>query len=327
LEEDVRWGVSQFRDFISRGSTSITELSVASWFREPDFRDDYSQLYDLEAELGDGDPSRYELLSVWRLARDESYAGWAKSVGPDTCQVSFFGMKGTNDWFHRRKGAFDDALTATERLLDVGMKPRWQVFLTTKLLPELNEFLGLVEQLRLRDRVREVGGDFQIFMHPPGPDHEARRIEEFRPRIEETAELPSAILDPSRKHLGREVLWHTEAAYYAELLAGDGTSVDADAVPEALWFFVCGNWDVFANIGTLEDWWCLGNLKRDALESIFYRFENDESLGLKTFFGDSPRELARQYGNPEGQRIYSSKGDLLSLYRGLHCERLWKRRR
>ncbi len=144
-EEDVRWGASQFRDFLSGWNSSVRSLSFATWFREPDFRDDYRHLYELEAELGDGVPNRYELLSVWRLARDDTYAEWAKSVGPDTCQISFFGLKKTTDWFHRRDGAFEDALTATRRLLDVGMKPRWQIFLTTKLLPELNQFLELID--------------------------------------------------------------------------------------------------------------------------------------------------------------------------------------
>jgi hypothetical protein len=141
--EDVRWGVSRFREYLSRASTPIRMLSVATWFREPDFGDEYRELYDLEAELGDGRPNRYELLSVWRLARDEGYAEWAESVGPDTCQISFFGLEETNDWFHRRKGVFADALTATERLLNAGMKPRWQLFLTTKLLPELDGFTSV----------------------------------------------------------------------------------------------------------------------------------------------------------------------------------------
>lgn len=319
-EEDVRWGVSQFRNFVSQDTTPIKKVSVASWFREPDFRDHYRALHDLESELSDGKANRYELLSVWRLARDESYANWAKSVGPDTCQISFFGLKDTNDWFYRRKGAFVDALTATERLLDAGMKPRWQVFLTTKLLPELNEFLGVVEQLRLRERVQALGGEFQIFMHPPGPDHEARKIEEFRPTADQAANLPETILRPTRKHFGREDIWHTEADLHAEILADKGTSEDKDTMPESLWFLVCGNWDVFANVGTLEDWWSLGNLKRDTVASIVHRFENDETLGLKTLFHKSPKELARQYGNPKGLKVYSSKGDLLSLYRGRHCE-------
>lgn len=323
-EEDVRWGISKFRDFIGTANTPIKKLSVATWFREPDFSDAYRRLYDLEVELGDGELSRYELLSVWRLARDKTYVNWAKSVGPDTCQISFFGMKETNDWFHRRNGAFDDALIATKRLLDAGMKPRWQVFLTTKLLPELSEFLGLVDRLRLRDRVQELGAEFQIFMHPPGPDQEARRIEEFRPMAEQVADLPETILEPSREHFSKKVLWQTEETLYAEILErGDAARV-ADSLPEVLWLFVRNNWDVFANVGTLEDWWCLGNLKREDVESILRELESDDVIGLRTLFHESPAELARHYGNSKGQKVYSSKGDLLSLYRGEHCETLWK---
>ncbi|MCK5134033.1 MAG: hypothetical protein KAR40_18025, partial [Candidatus Sabulitectum sp.] len=44
-KQDVRWGVSQFRDFIASGNTSIGNLAVSTHFREPDFRDDYRELY------------------------------------------------------------------------------------------------------------------------------------------------------------------------------------------------------------------------------------------------------------------------------------------
>ena len=60
------------------------QVDVLAWYREPDFSDDYKELYDLSAALSRRAPRRYELLSIWRLARDESYAPWAKSVGPDT---------------------------------------------------------------------------------------------------------------------------------------------------------------------------------------------------------------------------------------------------
>ncbi len=324
-EEDVCWGVSQFRDCIARMGGPARTLSVATWFLEPDFSDDYRELYDLEAELSDGKPNRYELLSVWRLASDDSYAEWARSVGPDTCQISLFGLGETNDWFHRRKGAFQDSLVATERLLKAGMKPRWQIFLTTKLLPELDELLELVDQLQLRERVREFGAEFQIFLHPPAPDHEARRIEDLRPTAEQVMNLPEVILAPTRKHFSREVLWQTEEALYTELLSG-GTAEAGDSLPDALWFLVCGNWDVFSNVGTLEPWYCLGNLKHDSVESILHRYEHDDVPGLRVQFHKPPAELAERYGDPRGQNIYSGKADLLSLYRGLHCEREWNRR-
>ena len=318
-EEDVRWGVSRFRDFLAGDSLPVKRLSVATWFREPDFRDDYRKLYDLEAALGDTKPNRYELLSVWRLARDESHARWAKSVGPDTCQISFFGMRETTDWFYRRKGAFDDALTATERLLDAGMKPRWQLFLTTKLLPELNEFLRLVDQHRLRYRVRELGGEFQLFMHTPGPDGQARELEHRRPTAEQLVDLPEAIMAPSRKHFGRDILWHTEDTLVAEIRSGSELEIGS-WLPDVLWFFVCANWDVFANVGTLEPWYRLGNLKQDQVESIISGYEGDSVLGLGVQFHEPAARLTERYGDPSGQKVYSSKEDLLSLYRAKHCE-------
>ena len=67
------------------------KLRVSTSIREPDYSDDYRRLYELECELSDGKPYRFELLSIWRLARDPEYARWAKGIGPDTCQISFFG--------------------------------------------------------------------------------------------------------------------------------------------------------------------------------------------------------------------------------------------
>jgi len=320
-EEDVRWGVSKFREFIQNRQSSVRRLAVATWFREPDFSPDFRRLYDLEAELGDGKPNRFELLSIWRLARDRSYAAWAKTVGPDTCQISFAGMKQSTDWFYRRNGAFSDALTATERLLEAGIKPRWQLFLTTKLLPEVNDFLELIHMLRLVDRVKELGGDFQVFMNLPGPEHEGRKIEQFRPTADQAASIPESILKASRNHLNRETLWQTEATLYDAILSG--SHPQQEVIPEVLWFFVCNNWDVFSNAGTLEPWWCLGNLKRDSVESMLRRFEEDDIPGLSIMLHTSTAELAEIYGNPEGQNVYSYAEDLTSLYRAQHCEKEW----
>ena len=159
-EADLRWAADQFRPLFDR-------MKVFSSFREPDFSDDYERLHDLCNELSDGGTLRFELLSIWRLARDPGYAQWAKKVGPDTCQISFFGLEEATDWFCRRKGAFRDCLAATERLLEVGMKPRWQFFLTKKILPDLDGLMRLIDQMRLRERVAELGGEFVVSFIPP----------------------------------------------------------------------------------------------------------------------------------------------------------------
>jgi hypothetical protein len=322
--DDVRWAAGQFRGYLATADTPIKSLSVLSSFREPDYADDYRHLYELEEELSDGKPERFELLSIWRLARDPEYAPWARSVGPDTCQISFFGMEATNDWFHRRQGAFQDALTATERLLDAGMKPRWQIFLTRKLLPDLDGLLGLVDRLELRERVRDLGGEFQLRMHMPDAEGEGRKIEHLRPTIDDVASLPKEILEPSRKHFGRKTLWQTEGELYRHTLQNRRAPPEAGSVfPAALWFFVTDDWDVFSNVGTLEPWWRLGNLRSESVSTSMRRFEQDEVPGLRVLVHHPPYRLAEEYGDPGGRRIYSSANDLLALYRERHCERAW----
>jgi|WetSurMetagenome_2_1015567.scaffolds.fasta_scaffold22063_2 hypothetical protein len=318
---DLRWMAGQLRDYVKSASVAAS-LNITASFREPDFLDDYRSLYELECELSDEIPERYELLSVWRLARDKDYAAWAKSVGPDTCQITLFGMEATTDWFYRRKSAFKDALAATERLLETGMKPRWQLILTKKLIPEVNDLLKLIERLKLRERVRELGAEFQVFLHTPDPLHEAVKIENLRPTLEEVASLPQELLEASRKHLGRHILWRTEEELYKSIVTNEQKPPADEGLltqPTRLWFFVTNNWDVFSNVGTLELWWKLGNLKKDSVEAILQRFERDEAPGLDVLYHYPQSKLAEKYGNPQGRKIYSGKEDLLDLYRARHC--------
>ncbi|MBD3243281.1 MAG: hypothetical protein GF331_22010, partial [Chitinivibrionales bacterium] len=218
--EDVRWGAQRFREYFESDKAGSKKLTVTTWFREPDFTEDYRRLYALEEELSDGPPARFELLSIWRLARDDGYAEWAKSVGTDSCQVTFFGLEATNDWFHRRRGAFADALSATDRLLKAGVKPRWQLFLSTKVLSELVDFTEMVERLELKKRVQYLGAEFEIFAHLPGPDYEGRKIESLRPTVEQLQSIPQVLTAASQRHFGRQTLWHSEGTLHSQIRAG-----------------------------------------------------------------------------------------------------------
>ncbi len=325
-EEDLRWVAQLFRNYIREGQTTpfIEKLTVCSWFREPDFPEHYRQLYELEAELSDGEPARFELLSVWRLARDKNYAKWAKKVGPDTCQVTFFGMEETNDWFHGRRGAFEDNLVATERLLEAGMKPRWQIFLTKKIIPEIGQLLKVIDQLKLRDRVKSLGEDFVVFLHTPSPDGEARRIEYLRPTIEETKSIPAELINACKKHFKKETLWHTERELISRILGEDETYPYAYRYPEVLWFLINYNWDVFSNIGSVEPWWKLGNLKKDTVEEIFDNFEQNHTLGLETIYSVPAKTLATHFGDSNSKVVYDSKADLERLFVAKYCEDIYR---
>lgn len=323
--QDLRWVAQLFRNYVRSGETVpfIGKLTVSSWFREPDFSDDYECLYELEAELSDDKPARFELLSVWRLARDENYAKWAKKIGTEICQITFFGMEETNDWFYRRKGAFEDNLAATERLLEAGIKPRWQICLTKKVIPEIGQILKLIEQLKLRDKVKSLGGDFVVFLHTPSPDGEARKIEYLRPAIEETKLIPSEIVEESKKHFKQKRLWYPESELISQILAEEEKFPYAYPYPQPLWFLIDANWDIFSNVGPLEPWWKLDNLKRDTVQAIFNSFENNKAVGLETIYGVSPKKLAKRFGNTNNRIIYSSRNELEILFVGKYCEEIY----
>jgi len=306
---DLRRLAAQFRDYVRPGESRpfIEKLSVASWTREPDFADDYRRLAELEAELGDGKPARYELLSIWRLARDPGYAAWAKSVGPDTCQVTFFGLEEAQDWFCGRPGAFADSLLATERLLEAGMKPRWQFFLTKKILPDLAGLMGHVERMRLRERVEALGGEFDVFIHAPSLVGEGRRIAHLSATLDDTRRVPSELAESTRRHFKTEKIWTTEAETVAEILAHpDSGRVPVDYKPPKLWFEVDGNRDVYANTGNSEPWWRLGNLRDDPVERIFDNYENDHPLGWQLNRPVTLVQLARRYGDPASDRVVNA---------------------
>lgn len=314
--DDLRWAAAQFRAARrpDSGLPYVRALTVSSWMREPDYDDDYRGLYALEAELSDGPPQRFELLSIWRLARDPDYAAWAREIGTRACQVSFFGVGAAQDWGYGRPGADDDCLRATEALLAAGIRPRWQLFLTRRLLPDLEALLRLAEDLRLAERCAALGGPFELFMHLPGPDGAAAAIEDQRPTAAEVAGLPGELLAASRRHLGRERLWATEGELWHEIVAAPPRYPHTYTPPEPLCFYVLANWDVYTNVGTLEPGWRLGNLRREPAAALLARYEAGDLPGLRAIYGLSAMSLAWRYGDPDGQRLYSSADDLLALY-------------
>jgi hypothetical protein len=294
-----------------------------TWYREPDFAPNYRELYELEKELNRGKATRFELLSIWRLARDESYAKWAydvgvtdksieTSVGEDTksCQITFFGMEKTTDYFTRRRGSFRDNLVATERLLEVGIKPRWQLFLTKPIIPELDDLVSLVESMNLEKRVCDIGGEFEIFIHTPGPDGEAWNIEYLRPDVDVVSQIPNYLVEKTKSHFGTSSV---EATFgYAENELIEQLLNDSQPYawqPEHLAFMVTSNLDVFSNITELTPWWRLGNLKTDGIGEIMRRFENDETEGMYAHFHIPISTLADAYGRRDNRKIYKI-GDL-----------------
>ena len=110
-------------------------------FREPHYGNDYKELYQkvdkinrcsLEVERN------FNLISLWRLVRDDEYVKWIKNRGIKGAQLKVFGLKETNEIFYGRKGAHEELIEGTKILLDNGIIPRWQIYFNKRGITELN---------------------------------------------------------------------------------------------------------------------------------------------------------------------------------------------
>ncbi|MBL7199602.1 MAG: radical SAM protein [Anaerolineae bacterium] len=71
-EDTLRQVVRQYREWVRPGESRpfAGAIGVYTWYREPDYAPNYKELWELEKELSDkGQARRFELLSIWRLAR------------------------------------------------------------------------------------------------------------------------------------------------------------------------------------------------------------------------------------------------------------------
>jgi len=304
--DDFRDIASRFKNWRDENGEGIREFSFFSWWREPDFCNNYRELWQLEQELSSpGQARRFELLSIWRLARDESYAKWAATLEPKVCQITFFGMEENTDWGMRRKGAYRDNLLAVERLLDVGIAPRWQLFITKPCLGELDKFTGLIYELDLFKRSEAVGHKFEVFIGGISPEGNGYDLEGVRIDESDTALIPQELISICRE--GIDMLGQPEYVLIDSLLHNDSPPNISANFPCVA---VNADYDVYPNIAEPTEWWRLGNLKTDGVDNIIKAYRDETTPGMKMNREVPISELARRYGNNHSKMLYD-KNDLI----------------
>lgn len=320
--EKIKDIVSKFRKYKleDNDSTYFNKIIVNTWFREPDYLPNYKELYNLEKELGD-EVVRFELMSIWRIARDKEYTKWAKNIGTEKCQITFFGLEENTDYFTGRKGAFKDNLIATEKLIEEGIAPRWQIFLNEKNKSELDDFVKIVEDLDLENKVQSIGKEFEIYVYIPAPDGEAFNLEDIRPKEDIYSLIPQYLRDKTLKYLKtkdmKEVLGYKEKELLPTLLEDNNCLND---YPSILSLMITSNLDVYCNAGELKPWWCLGNLNSDSVEDIMANYINNKPLGLKLMYEIPISQITKEFGDTNGEKIYA-KEDLIRKYIRMYGEK------
>ena len=248
------------------------------------------------------------MLSIWRLARDVHYAKWAATLEPKVCQISFFGLEAVTDWGMRRKGAFADNLIATKRLLEVGIAPRWQLFLIKHGLNDLDEFLRLIYKLELHMRCEAIGQKFEVFIGSISPEGNGFAIDNLRIDESDTVLIPNSLIDICRE--GTELLGQPEYVLLEPMLQED-TPPNMSASVHSV--SVNANFDVYPNIAEPTEWWRLGNLHVDGIDTIIRAYRDETTPGMKANREKPIRELALKYGNLNSKKLYH-KDDLICRF-------------
>jgi len=307
--DDFRSIAEQFKGWRDENGEGIGELGFFSWWREPDFRDDYRALWELEKELSSpGQAQRFELLSIWRLSRDKSYAKWAATHKPKACQITFFGMEKNTDWAANRTGAFKDNLLATERLIEAGIAPRWQLFITKRGLADLETFLRLIYDLDLHKRCEAIGQKFEVFIGGVSPEGSGYKLEDERIEKSDLLLIPKGLIDICRE--GIELLGQPEHMLLDSLLC--------DNTPPNIWenipsISVNADFDVYPNIAEPAEWWRLGNLKTDGIDVILKAYRYETTPGMRMNRKLAVSELARRYGDKSSTKLYR-RDDLVCCF-------------
>jgi MoaA/NifB/PqqE/SkfB family radical SAM enzyme len=307
--QEMRWIVQQFRELRTDDRPFFSEIDVSLWFMEPDFRDDYRTLWDLQCELSGVESKHGGLLSIWRIVSDDTYLPWVKERGGTLCQITLFGAGETHDRF-TRPGAFADSIKAMKRLERADFVVQWLLIFTRAIIPDLDKLLRVAEDLGLPEQSEQHGGSWQPVLPAVVPVGRGWNLEHLRPSSADLDRLPELLRDRDRAGYGER----TEAE--CTRLALDGKV--SPGKYETLWLHVDASLNVFPQFGQVQPWYCLGNLRSDGPERIIEAYISDQTPGQHARFVIGAKALAEQYEDPNSDLLYTP-GSLFHRWITQHC--------
>ncbi len=311
--DDLLYIANAFRPFTQ-------SLEIASWYREPDFRDDYKELWNMECSLSDEKLPHFELASFWRLTRDADYAGWLSSLGVRACQFTLFGSETVTDYYVGRKGAFEEILESVDILLNHNIAPRIQVFVNRNNLNVLHYIESLIDRLDFDKHCQAIGQDFNLFIHQGSCEGENEKLYDIRVTGRELDQIPKSLTDRTLKYFNCSSLYDIfgkpEDVLYTELLLDNTVKSIQSDTPV---FYINGDYKVFPNASQPAAWWCLGNLKSGSAEQIIKNYQYDYSTAQKNISTIPLSQMVRRCGNPNSQRLFT-KGDYITYIQNQFCK-------
>lgn len=304
---ELEYTAKQFKPFANR-------FEIFDWYREPDYRDNYKELWDTCRKLSDNKTEHFELISIWRITRDKEYVRWLSSLGVKHAQLTLFGDEETTDFYTGRKGAYKEIIQTIDILINNKISPRIQAFINKDNIDKMIYVENLIKDLDLDNRCKALGGEFSFFLHQGSCDGENEKFYDVRVTPDDIKNIPKTLADYTLKYFCEDdinkVFGVTEAELYDELINDNSTESYVENTPV---FYVDKEFNVYPNLTSTYEFWCLGNLKTDGVEAVLNNYIESKSVAQSTGLNIPICDLVKKCGNPESQRLFSKEDYIIYL--------------
>ncbi len=266
-----------------------------SWMREPDYADNYKEIWKLDNKLSvDNLPKRFELASFYRIVRDKEYVPWLSKLGVKVVQLTLFGLERLTDLYIGRKGAFNEIITATKILINNNITPRWQVFINQE---NKEEIIELIELSKTFDQ------EFELFIHEGSCDGENELLYPIRITRNDISDT----IKPY--YLNYDALYE-EKTLYEKLSHDNSTSslITSDVV-----FYVTNDFSVYPNLSNIAPWWKIGNIKENTVDEIIANYLNHVPTAMKIRSTIPLGKIVQSVGNKASEKLFSKADYIIYL--------------
>ena len=272
-------------------SPYFEKIAFYSWTREPDYCDDYKSRWERDLKISkNAVPERFELASFYRIVRDDDYIPFLQSVGVKKVQLTFFGLKQTQDRYVGRRGAYDEVMRASDMLIKGDIIPRWQCFINEENKDEIVQIYKMAMQIK-ENRCPQL----EFFVHEGSCEGENRKLYPIRINKHHIpTELTSVYLDYDNLL--------TEGECCAML--GKDNSVPFFPIGKEITLYISNEYDVFYNYTHMTKPWVIGNLKTDDPKTLVENIIAGNTPALNAAKQCRWPNLAAKYGDYTSDKVF-----------------------
>ncbi|MBN2795734.1 MAG: radical SAM protein [Clostridia bacterium] len=295
----------EVRDYVDAFQGIAEELSVYTWYLEPDYLPNYKELWELEQTLSTKPHEHYELISDWRILRDPDYVKWLNEVGVKKCQLTFFGLEEKTNHFTGRQNAFSELVDTLEVLIENNISPRIQIFIYNSNIDEIQDLLNFLDSLNIKKKCNEKGLTFEYFSHTGSCVGKAMKLYDQWLTEDHIEKIPKALIHASLEHFNvkavDEVYGISEKSLYEKLILDENSRT---LEIHDIIFYIDGHLDVYPHFAVHQPWWKIGNLKTMKPEEIVEHYIHGQTFAQQLIRFTPIKEMVLKFGQVESNKVF-----------------------